>query len=77
MKTTTLLALTCVAILSACGTLNDTVADSKGTNKVGEGDYVTGSNLPQRGKRVQTINPEQMQDAIRGQTLQMPGKSGG
>ncbi len=67
------LGLLALCALSACSSLDNQAAN--GSKAVLEdGDYVTGSNLPQRNKKVQTLTPEQVEDMKRGIT--QDGKKG-
>ncbi|MFZ6773371.1 hypothetical protein ACO0LB_11715 [Undibacterium sp. SXout7W] len=66
-----LCALACISLLSACGNM-ETASSQQGV--LDDNNYVTGSNLPQRGKRVQTMTPEQAEEMRRGANIPVQGK---
>ncbi|MBC3871687.1 hypothetical protein [Undibacterium oligocarboniphilum] len=70
MKPYLILLILCA--LSACSTI-DKPSPNGSKTVLDDGDYVTGSNLPQRGKRIQTLTPEQVEDMKRGVTQQGRG----
>ena len=63
--------LACISVLSACGSM-ETTSSQQGV--LDDNNYVTGSNLPQRGKRVQTMTPEQAEEMRRGANIPVQGK---